>query len=254
MTFVHTLIGHGHWVRDVIFSSQGNQLASASDDGTVVLWMVGTSDCNLTLTGHNAGVMCVAFSPKGDLLASGSLDKTVRLWDVASGQCRAVIQNLQGPVFGVAWTPSPDANFLISGCEDGSVLKWEVLEEEEQCHVNLCWGAIKGSLSVSGASIQDVRGLNALNKQLLMQRGAEGEPVNPFREASKKLVTMASVVSQMRQPPGDGMIPDSLSMANVSDEQSQQQVDQQDEWQDEQQMNSKPHRRRYRRIVRKVRR
>ncbi|KAF9350444.1 hypothetical protein BGX34_001221, partial [Mortierella sp. NVP85] len=141
-------------------------------------------------------------------------DKTVRLWDVVSGHCRGVIQNFQGHIYGVAWSPIPDANYLVTGCQDGSVLKWQVVEEEDQCHVQLCWGAINGSLAVSGASIQAVRGLTSLNKQLLEQRGAEGEPEDLLHEASKKVITMASVVSQMRRP----SVPDSVSTTNISDQ------------------------------------
>jgi hypothetical protein len=72
---------------------------------------------------------------------------------------------------------------------------------------------------VTGASIQDVRGLGSHNKQLLRQRGAVGEPENQFREASKKVIAMVSVVSQMRQP--------SDSIAYISDEQPQHQNEQQ---------------------------
>jgi hypothetical protein len=253
MAWTDTLIGHGNMVHDVEFSPRGDQLASASNDCTVRLWSVATGECRLVLTGHTNAVAKVAYSYKGDLLASGSWDKTVRLWDIASGQCRTVVQNFQGMVYGVAWAPSPDANFLITSCQDGSVLKWQVIEEDRQCRVRLCWGTTNGSLTMTGASIQDVHGLTSFNKQLLEQRGVVGEPENLFREASKKLITMASVVSKMKVP-ADGTVQDSPSMANISDEQAQQHVDQPDEWQDEQQVNSKPHRRRYRRMVRRVRR
>jgi len=253
MACTNTFNGHFNWVNDVIFSHQGDQLASASGDGTVRLWTVATGECSLLLTGHDDAVTRVAYSYKGDLLASGSADETLRFWDVASGQCQSVIQNFQGTIYGVAWTPSPDANFLIAGCQDGSILKWQVIEEDGQCHVKLCWGATNGSLTVTGASIQDVHGLTSLNKQLLKQRGVVGEPENLFREASKKLITMASVVSKMRGP-ADGMVQDSASMAIISDEQAQQSAEQQDEWQDEQQADNKSHKRRYRRIVRRARR
>jgi hypothetical protein len=116
-----------------------------------------------------------------------------------------------------------DANYLVTGCQDGSVLKWQVIDEEGQCHVRLCWGATNGSLTVIGASIQGVRGLNSLNKQLLNQRGAEGEPVNRLCESSKKLITMGSVISQWRQ------------LSERTEEPSQQQAEQQDERQDEHQ-------------------
>ncbi|KAF9344573.1 hypothetical protein BGX34_005518, partial [Mortierella sp. NVP85] len=46
----------------------------------------------------------------------------------------------------------------------------------------------------------DAHGLSQLNKQLLMQRGAVGEPAHRLREASKKVATMASVVSKLKSP------------------------------------------------------
>ncbi|KAK3821637.1 MAG: WD40-repeat-containing domain protein [Benniella sp.] len=199
MACTSTLTGHGSWVYEVAFSPRGEQLASASADWVMGLWSVETGECYEVLAGHESGVSRVAYSHNGDLLASGSWDKTLRLWDV-TGQCRAVVQNFQGAVTGITWIPSTDGNYLVTGCEDGSVLKWQVIEKEGQCHVKLCWTAANGSFTVTGASIQDVQGLTSLNKQLLKQRGAEGEPENLFREASKKLITMASVVSQMRQP------------------------------------------------------
>jgi len=188
MICTNILIGHGNWVQDVVFSPRGDQLASACSDTTVRLWSMATAGCSMRLTGHSRGVARVSYSYKGDLLASGSFDKTVRFWDVASGRCRAVVQNLQGGVFGIAWVPSSDGNYLVTGCQDGSVHKWRVIEEEGQCQVTLCWSATSGSLTVTGASIQDVRGLVSLNRQLLKQRGAEGEPENLSHETSKKLI------------------------------------------------------------------
>jgi len=218
MACTNILIGHSSHVNHVVFSPRGDQLASANGDRTVQLWSVATGECCSTITGHDGAVARVVYSPKGDLLASGSWDKTVRIWDVTSGQCKAVVLNFQGHVLGIAWTPSTDANFLITGCEDGSVLKWQVMEGEGQCHVNLCWGATNGSLTVTGASIQDVRGLASLNRQLLKQRGAEGEPENLFRKTSQNLITMISVVSQMRRP-SEGVAQGSFSpFTNISDE------------------------------------
>jgi len=60
------------------------------------------------------------------------------------------------------------------------------MEEGGQVHVTLQWSSTNGSLDITGASIQDVRGLNPVNKQLLMQRGAVGEPQALVHEASKR--------------------------------------------------------------------
>ncbi|KAF9346759.1 hypothetical protein BGX34_003636 [Mortierella sp. NVP85] len=195
MACTSTLGGHRDMIRDVVFSPQGDQLASASNDCTVRLWSIKTGDCSQILTGHGTAVLSVAYPHEGDLLASGSRDKTVRLWDAASGQCRAVVQDFQGAVNGVAWLPSTNANYLVTGGDDGSIFKWQLTDNEGQYHVTRCWSVINGSLTVTGASIQDVRGLSPLNKQLLRQRGAKNEPEN-----------LASVVSPVRQP-SDGIAP-----------------------------------------------
>jgi len=168
-----TLEGHAHWVFDVAFSPKEHEVASASVDQSVRLWTLETGKCRLKLTGHDYVVNSVAYSREADLLASGSLDNTVRLWDVATGQCLRVIQNLQGgvqnPGVAVAWDVHLDV--LVTGCQDGSVLKWAVTKKERPCRVDLCWTAANGSLNVTGASIKGARGLSSLNKQLLMQRG-----------------------------------------------------------------------------------
>jgi hypothetical protein len=44
--------------------------------------------------------------------------------------------------------------------------------------------------------------LSQLNKQLLRQRGAIGEPEYLLHEAGKKVATMASVVSRLKQLSG----------------------------------------------------
>jgi hypothetical protein len=46
--------------------------------------------------------------------------------------------------------------------------------EGKSYDVHLRWGATSGSLSVAGASIRGVTGLNRLNKELLWERGATG--------------------------------------------------------------------------------
>jgi len=182
---VHTLPGQSDYARAVVFSPQGDQLASASNDWIVRLWDVVTGVCRWELTGHINVVQSVAYSHNGYLLASGSRDKTVLVWDVKTGQCRAQIQNLQRGVLCVAWIPSTDdAYYLVTGCEDGVVLKWRVTEGEGQSHDTPCWIATRGSLTATKALIKGVRGLSSDNDRLLKQRIVEAEPGNPTRKAS----------------------------------------------------------------------
>ncbi|KAK3809361.1 MAG: hypothetical protein J3Q66DRAFT_405374 [Benniella sp.] len=214
------LKGHTNWVREVVYSPQGDQLVSASDDKTIRLWDILTGECSLTLVGHSNPVWGVAYSANGKLLASGSTDKSVRLWDASSGECRAVVENFPAEVNCVSWSTSSDSNYLVTGCADGSVLKWQVLKED-QYRVQLQWSASNGGLTVTDASLQGVRGLTALNKQLLKQRGAIGEPEHLLRETSKKVVTMASVVSKLKET-SEGTVEDSSNVTNPPSDQPKQ--------------------------------
>ncbi|KAK3821638.1 MAG: hypothetical protein J3Q66DRAFT_367329 [Benniella sp.] len=162
-------------VAKVVFSPQGNQLASAGDDGSVRLWNVKTGSCCLTLDGHHAAVVSVAFSHKGDLLASVSKDNTVRLWNAASGLCRGEIKNFQGRVWSLDWLATTEADYLITGCRDRSLLKWQIIEEGEQCRAQLCWRVTNGLLNTGGIVMEDVKGITELDKQVLSQRGTENE-------------------------------------------------------------------------------
>ncbi|KAG0201236.1 hypothetical protein BGX31_003857, partial [Mortierella sp. GBA43] len=77
---------------------------------------------------------------------------------------------------------------------------WKIVDEGDRCHLSALWISATGALDVTGATIQDARGLSLLNKQLLKQRGAKGEPESLLMEKSKKLVAMASVLSKLREP------------------------------------------------------
>jgi len=216
----HTLTGHSDQVNSVAYSSRDGLVASASSDCTVRLWDARTGDCLYILTDHTGSVRSVEFSPQGDHLASVSSDNTIRLWDVASGQCRAVIRG-HDYIRCIAWGTHLDVNYLVDGYEDGTVGLWEVINEGDRCVVRLRWRATKGGLTVKGASIQDVQGLSLVNRKLLEQREAVGEPVNLLREASKKLIKMGSVVSKLK-PSSSTTIEGSTTRANPPAEQSEQ--------------------------------
>jgi len=68
----------------VVFSPDGNTLASSGADGKIQLWDVATDrQIGSPFTGHTDAVNSVAFSPDGKTLGSGSADGRVQLWDVA---------------------------------------------------------------------------------------------------------------------------------------------------------------------------
>ena len=77
----YTLWGHSGPINGVVFTPDGERLASASDDQTVKLWDPEFGQEVLTLRGHTGAVQGLAFSPDGHFLASIAADQTVRLWN-----------------------------------------------------------------------------------------------------------------------------------------------------------------------------
>jgi WD40 repeat protein len=65
----------------VVFTPNGQRLATASDDMTVKVWDAQTGQECLTLKGHTNHVTSVAFSPDSQRLVSASFDLTVKVWD-----------------------------------------------------------------------------------------------------------------------------------------------------------------------------
>ena len=112
--------GHEGEIRRVAYSPQGDQIASASLDGTVKLW---ATDGTLrhTLTGDRQGVREIAFSPAGDVLAAGGAGN-LRLWDGQTGEELADIAAHPGLITALQF--SPDGEQIASGSTDSTIRVW----------------------------------------------------------------------------------------------------------------------------------
>lgn len=97
---IHTFKGHKEGINDIAWSFDGEFLASASDDKSIIIWSLETvslswRQCSLcllyqreaakTLNGHTNVVFCLCFSPHSNMLVSGGYDESVIIWDIARG-------------------------------------------------------------------------------------------------------------------------------------------------------------------------
>jgi ribosome assembly protein 4 len=120
-----TLPGHSEAILHVHFSPDGKRLASASGDGTVRLWELGSQMPERTLSGHRNWVLAVAWAPNARKLASGSMDGDIRVWDPDSGKelCRTLRGHAKW-VTSLSWEPfhrDPESRLLASSSKDGTI-------------------------------------------------------------------------------------------------------------------------------------
>ena len=67
-------------VNSVVFSPDGQTIASGSRDRTIRLWDTKGNPITQPFRGHQGYVDAVVFSPDGNKIISGSWDSTIRTW------------------------------------------------------------------------------------------------------------------------------------------------------------------------------
>jgi WD40 repeat protein len=122
-------------IAQIVFSHDGQYLASTCTEGQVYLWRV--ADGSLINTLHedpnrdmSPGSLC--FSADDSLLAAGLMFGTTRVWHVPDGELVQTFTN-EGAVYwmnagGLAF--SPDGENLVTGFQNGEVLIWRVSDGE----------------------------------------------------------------------------------------------------------------------------
>ncbi len=119
---IRTLIANDAAINAVHYSSDGEFLVTAAEDGSVVIHAV-DGGWRHSIQAHTGAAYSASFSPDGMAVLTSGADMVARIWDVATG---AMIQELIGHTAAVhasAW--SPDGMLVATGGDDGSLRIWE---------------------------------------------------------------------------------------------------------------------------------
>lgn len=113
----------GHVGAVVGVATQGNQVASGGEDGTVRLWDLATRRPVCIHRGHVGWVFATTISPDGSTVASAGDDGVIRMWGTENGEAVAALAAHEGRIRSLSF--SRVGQLLVSGGEDGRVHVWD---------------------------------------------------------------------------------------------------------------------------------
>jgi len=123
---IATLAKHKGWCRSVAITPDGKHIASAGEDGQIIIWSVsakGAKEVRTIKKAHASAVYQVTFSPDGGTLASASTDKLAKLFDWKAGKEKAQLKGHTDAVWAVTYDKS--GKRLATASADRSVRIWD---------------------------------------------------------------------------------------------------------------------------------
>ncbi len=121
---VHRITGHQQVIYSLVWSHDGEKLASASSDKIITVWQASTWKPETRLSGHAGAVIHLAWSPDDAVLASSSADRTISLWNTKTWKQAFILEAHTSYVNTVSF--SGDGQLLASKSGDGNVRLWHV--------------------------------------------------------------------------------------------------------------------------------
>ncbi|HEY0477035.1 MAG TPA: protein kinase [Kofleriaceae bacterium] len=162
------------------WSSDGQRIVAAMQDGKARIWKTGDTAEPLVLPGHDSPILAAVFSPDGTRVVTGSYDRAVRLLKADGSGAPIVLRGHAGPVWRVAF--SPDGTRVASASMDGTARLWNaegtgdpvVLHGHEDAVLSVAFSP-DGRRIVTASADKTVRVWNADGTPLpIVLRGHDG--------------------------------------------------------------------------------
>ncbi|HEY9651803.1 MAG TPA: WD40 repeat domain-containing protein [Coleofasciculaceae cyanobacterium] len=127
---IESLRAHRMSVMGLLFSQDGNTLASIGDDGGVNLWKwkTGNFDSAMgnytrTFLDHTSNLLAMAMTPDSQTLVTGGLDG-IRVWDLRTQRPLYNMVRFDNQTYSLAVNPNGD--ILASGHKFGTIKLWSL--------------------------------------------------------------------------------------------------------------------------------
>ena len=115
------LAGHTGNVFTVAYNPQGNEIVSASEDGSARIWSLDRRRERLTLL-HGGEVESAVFSSDGQTIATAGDDGVVRLWDAQTGARQRTLYGHTNQAMSVAFDPLNER--IATASADSTIRLW----------------------------------------------------------------------------------------------------------------------------------
>ncbi|MFO0944451.1 MAG: hypothetical protein U1D30_00665 [Planctomycetota bacterium] len=158
------LPGHTSVILDVKVLAGDQRCATASTDGSIVIWNVQQGTFEREIRAHDGAVRCLATSPSDpNRLVSAGTDGRIHVWDLATGTPTQTIKFLAGDILSLAVNPK-DPNIAYTGHEDRQIRIWDLAGGKEigklsghTNHVTTLDATPDGKSLVSAGNDQSIR-------------------------------------------------------------------------------------------------
>ncbi|GAA5894761.1 hypothetical protein JCM6882_006674 [Rhodosporidiobolus microsporus] len=166
----HVLQEHTDEVWRLAWSHDGEWLATAGKDKTVILWRVRDGfRRERVFREHVEAVSCLAWSPDDSILLTAA-ETIIKMWNTETGTCIATLARHEYPIGAVAWLP--DGQGFVSGGMDNKIFFWD-LAGNVIAHLARCPSRIIDlAISPSGEKLICVGRADTTEPHLVPSRGS----------------------------------------------------------------------------------